>query len=146
MYEDIVIRRKSSWTSVEGNRFETTRYIKVIFYIRDDVKNNRPYYSYGAFGAVVGGGTTNKQTAIDFVNRHKNRDEPEVTADELDKAIEKFRQRILAKEEPPVVYFHSYDDEVVRCPHCAHEYNVKPHDNYVLQCERCKKLYRVASI
>jgi hypothetical protein len=146
MYEDLVARRNSRWWSIEGNLFETTRYIKVIFYVFNDVKDNKPYYSYGAYGAVVGGGTTNKHEAIDFVNRHLAKGESSLTEAELDKNVEGFRKKILAKEEMPVVYFRSFDDEVVYCPFCHHEHEVKPHANYIVTCEYCKRMYRIASI
>jgi len=146
MYEELVASRRCRWTSVEGNTFMTSRFIKVIFYTMHDVRNNKPYYSYGSYHAVVGGGTTSKYQAIEFVNRHLARDEKPLTESELDNAVEKYRQKILKEQEVPVVYFHSYDDTVVRCPNCQKEYKVQPHANYVIQCERCKKLYRIASI
>jgi len=56
MYEEIVARRSSRWTSIEGETFQTQRYINVIFYVIEDVRNNVPMYCYGAFGACIGGG------------------------------------------------------------------------------------------
>jgi len=144
MFREVIIKKHSKWLSMAGGRFDTYKYVEVIFYTLDDVKKCRPYFSYGARGAVIGGGTNNYNTVLDFINRHLAKDEKPLTMTELERAVGNFRRDVIRKKTDPIVYY-SQDKDFVICPFCGRYTNIdlKTKRDGAVECDRCRKIYRI---
>ncbi len=90
-----IIRRASTWTGVNGNHFDTYKFIDVIFHSKADMTLNRPHYIYGAEGAVVGGSGSELKWIVRFINGTLKVGSPETSIQEIQKLTRKAALEML---------------------------------------------------
>ncbi len=92
-----IVARDCEWDGVEGEHFDCIRYIECIFYgnkVPDT--DSKPFFGYGAYGAVVGGGTNSSGDSVMLsgINSTLKRGQYKVTEEEIDHQVEEFRREI----------------------------------------------------
>lgn len=95
MWKKRIIERDCEWTGVNGQHFDTNRYIECIFYSNEF----RSYLEFGSDGAVIGGAGGSPETYCRFINATMKKGQKPVTVEEIEAAIEKMKEEIKADTE-----------------------------------------------
>lgn len=112
-YRKRIIERGAKWTGLNGRRFDTSKYLDVVYYTKSALDENKPQYIWGATGAVVGGsGNAGDITqVVKFINMTLKPKSPRATIEEVrSKTLRARKEMLEGKHKWNIPGYGEYDE------------------------------------